>query len=75
MPFPAYLRESHDLWIALYGNLVGSIVHVDEPTLERRVHATNATPDRPRGVRPALASRWMLVRAVVELRRRLRAAR
>lgn len=75
LPFPGYLDESHDLWLALYGNLAGSIVHLDEPTLQRRVHASNATPDRPRGVRAALASRWMLARAAVELRRRVRAAR
>lgn len=75
LPFPAYLEESHDLWLALYGNLAGSIVHLDEPTLQRRVHESNATPDRPRGVRAALASRWMLARAAIELWRRVRSSR
>lgn len=75
LPFPAYLDESHDLWLALYGNLARSVVHLDEPTLQRRVHESNATPDRPRGLRPALASRLMLLRAVVELRRRVAASR
>lgn len=75
LPFPAYLDESHDLWLALYGNLAGSIVHLDEPTLQRRVHDSNATPDRPRGLRAVLASRLMLARAVLELRRRVRTAR
>ena len=75
LPFPAYLDESHDLWLALYGNLARSVVHLDEPTLQRRVHDSNATPDRPRGLGPALASRLMLLRAVVELRRRVAASR
>lgn len=75
LPFPDFLAESHDLWLALYGNLAGSIVHLDEPTLERRVHESNATPDRPRGPRAALTSRLMLLRAVVVLHRRVRIAR
>lgn len=72
LPFPDLLTESHDLWLALLGNLAGSLRHVEEPTLQRRVHDANATPDRPRGIRPALESRVMLLRAVRELRRRLR---
>ncbi len=75
LPFPDYLTESHDLWLALLGNLAGSVRHVEQPTLQRRVHDANATPDRPRGLGPALASRAMLVRSARELRRRLRAAR
>ena len=72
LPFPDFLTESHDLWLAAYGNLARSIVHLETPTLRRRVHDDNATPDRPRGVWPALRSRLMLLRGIVELRRRLR---
>lgn len=75
LPLPDFLTESHDLWLALLGNLAGSLRHVEEPTLQRRVHDANATPDRPRGLRPALESRVMLLRAVRELRGRLRAVR
>ena len=75
LPFPAYLTESHDLWLALLGNLSRSIAHVEEPTLERRVHDDNATPDRPRGPGQVIRSRWHLVRATHDLRRRLRRAR
>lgn len=71
LPFPDYLTESHDLWLALLGNLSRSIAHVEEPTLERRVHAENATPDRPRGAGHVLRSRWLLVRATHDLRRRV----
>lgn len=71
LPFPAWLTESHDLWIAAYGNLAGSIAHVEEPTVLRRIHADNQTPARPRGVLPAVRSRVMLVRSMVELRGRI----
>lgn len=74
MPFPTFLVESHDLWVALYGNLVGSIAHLDERTVQRRFHGENVTPDRPRGVVGVLRSRFMLVRATVELWRRVRAS-
>lgn len=72
LPFPAYLDESHDLWIALYGNLARSVRHLDERTVRRRLHGENATPDRPRGVGAALRSRALLLRAVCDLRARLR---
>ena len=72
LPFPDYLTESHDLWLALYGNLSRSIAHVEEPTLERRIHEDNATPETPRGLAHVLRSRMILARAAVELRRRIR---
>jgi hypothetical protein len=71
-PFPPYLTESHDLWLAIAGNLAHSIGHVEEPTLRRRVHGGNATPDRPRGLLAVLRARVMLLRSIVTLRRRLR---
>ncbi len=71
LPFPGYLTESHDLWIALYGNLSGSIEHLPIRSLARRVHGENQTPDRPRGIVPVLRARVMLARAVGTLRRRI----
>lgn len=41
-PLPRYV-ESHDLWIALASNLLGSNVHLDDDTLMRRVHGGNAS--------------------------------
>ena len=41
-PMPSFV-ESHDLWIALASNLVGSNTHLDEKTLRKRKHADNAT--------------------------------
>lgn len=71
-PFPAYLRESHDLWLGLYGNVTRSIVHLDLVTVRRRLHDDNASTERPRGVREVLASRALLVRCVVDVLRRAR---
>ncbi|MDO4899388.1 glycosyltransferase [Actinomyces sp.] len=70
LPFPAFLNESHDLWIALYGNLQGSLAHCPQRTVLRRFHESNQTPNRPRGVRAALRSRWLLLRCLRELIRR-----
>lgn len=72
LPFPTHLVESHDLWLAMYGNLVGSISHLDRRTLARRIHDDQATPTRPRGPRAVLVSRARLVRALLDLRRRVR---
>lgn len=67
LPFPAFLDESHDLWIALYGNVAGSIRHVETRTVLRRFHEDNASPNRPRGPAAVVRSRLMLVRAVLVL--------
>ena len=71
-PFPPFLTESHDLWIATVANRGRYMWHVEEPTIRRRVHDANASTPRPRGIRQVLASRWMLVRAYFEAGRRLR---
>jgi len=71
-PFPAFLTESHDLWIATVANATGHMTHVETATVRRRVHDTNASSPQPRGLRRALGSRWMLVRAWREARRRPR---
>lgn len=70
LPFPSFLHESHDLWLALVGNLAGRLIHLDERVTARRLHDTNQTPTRPRGVIPALRSRLMLLRLIGVLVRR-----
>jgi glycosyltransferase involved in cell wall biosynthesis len=72
LPFPPYLTETHDLWIALYGNVAGSIRHLEQRTVRRRLHDSNASPDRPRGATAVLRSRLLLLRCLRELRRRTR---
>jgi glycosyltransferase involved in cell wall biosynthesis len=71
LPFPDYLTESHDLWIAVYGNLAHSIAHLELRSVERRYHERNASTPRPRGLLAVLRSRALLMRAVRELRHRL----
>jgi len=72
LPFPAFLAESHDLWIALYGNVARSIVHLDDRTVLRRFHGENVTPDRPRGPWQVAQSRLLLLRSAAILWRRTR---
>lgn len=74
LPFPEFLTESHDLWIATVGNTARTLAHVRHPVLRRRLHDTNASAPRPRGVTKALQSRRMLIRAWAEARRRVRRA-
>jgi len=70
MPFPEYLTESHDLWIATLANACGELVHIEQPTVQRRLHDANASSARPRGIRQALQSRVLLVRLWAEARKR-----
>ncbi|MDQ0645052.1 glycosyltransferase [Microbacterium murale] len=72
MPFPGYLTESHDLWIATLANTAGELAHLEQPTLRRRLHDDNASTERPRGIRQALCSRMLLLRLWREARRRVR---
>nr|WP_236571161.1 glycosyltransferase family 2 protein [Microbacterium hydrocarbonoxydans] len=72
MPFPDYLRESHDLWIATAANAAGRLGHLEQTTVLRRVHDHNASTSRPRGISAALRSRALLIRLWGEARRRVR---
>lgn len=71
-PIPSYVRESHDLWIAIGGNLAQSITHLEAPSLLRRLHEQNETPAGFRSLRRIAAARFMLARLVIEASRRLR---
>lgn len=73
-PIPSYLVESHDLWLALCGNVGKSMVHLQEPTLWRRLHANNVTPRGWRSLSTILRARVMILRALSEAVRRTRAA-
>lgn len=72
LPFPDYLIESHDLWIATAANAARQMIHVERPSVLRRVHEDNASSPRPRGVRAAVRSRVLLLRLWREARRRIR---
>ncbi|MEP6649885.1 MAG: glycosyltransferase [Lapillicoccus sp.] len=73
LPFPAWLTESHDLWIGLVGNIRHEMRHLEAPSVERRLHAANQTPTRWRSLPTILRARIMLARCLVEARRRSRA--
>lgn len=65
LPVPSYV-ESHDLWIALAANLYRRNEHIDEPTLQRRIHGSNASViSRPFKVK--LIARWIFVRSIITL--------
>lgn len=72
VPVPGYVRESHDLWLAICGNVAGSIAHLDESTIYRRLHDENQTPAGFRSLPKIVAARVMLLRLMAEaaLRRR-----
>lgn len=42
LPFPLFV-ESHDLWIAILANVCRSNLHLEEPSLARRIHGNNVS--------------------------------
>jgi glycosyltransferase involved in cell wall biosynthesis len=72
-PIPPYVRESHDLWLAICGNIGGSVTHLDQSTIYRRLHEENQTPAGWRSLPKILSARVMLLRLMVEAFRRSRA--
>lgn len=73
-PIPQFIGESHDLWLALCGNVRRSMTHIEEPTLLRRLHENNVTPRGWRSLPVVIAARVMILRALIEALRRSRRA-
>jgi glycosyltransferase involved in cell wall biosynthesis len=72
VPIPDYV-ESHDLWVALAGNLVGSNVHLSDKTFWKRSHGSNATSTTSsRSLASKLKSRAVFARSLLELQQRRR---
>lgn len=66
-PMPPYV-QSHDLWIALAGNLIRSNVHLDSPSLLKRRHDCNATNTvSGRNLSSKLWSRAIFARSVIDI--------
>ncbi|TDT82516.1 glycosyl transferase family 2 [Arthrobacter sp. AG258] len=63
LPFPEFLSETHDQWIAIVANLNRNMIHVAAPTVARRLHDDNTTPKSRRPVAVILRARIMLLRA------------
>jgi len=66
-PIPSFV-ESHDLWLALAGNLARSNVHADELTLLKRKHGSNATSTvSPRSLYRKIRSRFVFALSLAVL--------
>ena len=70
LPFPAWLYESHDLWMAICGNVAQRMAHLEERTVARRLHDANASSPRPRGVAEVARSRRLVAQMIREAHRR-----
>lgn len=70
LPFPAE-TEAHDHWLAIAGNVLGVVSHVEQPSVtHRRTHDNNLTPKAPRSLRLILRTRWIQLRHVQSARKR-----
>lgn len=73
LPIPHYFFESHDLWLALVGNELRSLHHLDATVVTRRLHESNVTPLGWRSLRSIMRARIMLLRGLLDARHRARA--
>lgn len=69
LPFPRE-TESHDVWLAIVGNAVGGVAHVEDPSVLRRVHGANLTGGR-RGWVPIVHTRIGYLILIIRLAGRL----
>lgn len=72
LPFPSYMNESHDQWLAIVGNVNRSIVYMEEDTILHRLHGENLTPRGIRSASKILRARVAFIRNVLEAIRRSR---
>lgn len=71
LPIPEYV-ESHDLWLAMAGNLIQENHHLESATLLRRVHGVNASIIS-RSLPRKVWSRFIFLRSLFDLRSRMAA--
>lgn len=69
LPMPSYV-ESHDLWIAMAANMLRSNCHLEENTLVRRLHGANLSVVS-RSLGRKMKSRWIFLRSMLEIFRRI----
>jgi glycosyltransferase involved in cell wall biosynthesis len=75
LPFPAFVKESHDQWIALCAIRTRSLRVLDTVTVLRRIHDSNASAPAPRSLVKIAKSRWMAFRMLVTSQARSKAWR
>jgi len=66
LPFPSYMTESHDQWIATVGNVNRSIVYLEDDTILHRLHGENLTPQGIRSASKIVRARVAFLRNVLE---------
>jgi glycosyltransferase involved in cell wall biosynthesis len=69
LPFPAYI-EAHDHWLAIVGNTLGNVAHLERTVTNRRVHSGNFTTNRRSAKKKIARTRVVLVRSVFDATRR-----
>lgn len=60
LPFPAWMNESHDQYLAMAANLARSVRYMDADTVWHRLHDTNLTPQKPRSLTKIVGARLKL---------------
>lgn len=75
LPFPEYMRESHDQWIAMVGNATRSIIYLEEDTIRHRLHGQNLTPQGIRSLGKIVGARIVFLRNAAVAVRRARMAK
>lgn len=70
LPIPIFV-ESHDLWIALAGNLLGSNIHIEDKTITRRLHGNNVSNPQ-RNLLFKIKSRFIFGMSVITLLYRIK---
>lgn len=74
VPFPTFVRESHDQYLAMAANVAGSIEYMEQDTILHRLHGSNLTPSGLRSVGKIFRARADFFRELLVLRRRVRRA-
>jgi glycosyltransferase involved in cell wall biosynthesis len=62
LPFPNYMSESHDQWIALVGIINRSVRYLEADTVLHRLHAENLTPTGIRSFSKILGARVVFMK-------------
>lgn len=65
LPFPSYMKESHDQWIAMVGIANRSIQYLETDTILHRLHGDNLTPKGMRSFSEIIAARISFLRNLV----------
>ena len=64
LPFPKYI-DAHDLWLAMIGNIMGTILHLEENTILHRIHGEN-TSFKKRKLKQKIYTRFLFFKTVIE---------